>query len=339
MRKYLLPKEGKYYKANLHMHTDISDGKMTILETKEKYMNEGYSVVAFTDHEIMVPHTELSDENFLALTSTEISINKPGSPEFAYAKTYHLNIYSPEATKSFFNTFDIKRIWIKKSFDYVSLQQKSIDYNRVYSIEGINDIIKKANEEGCLVSYNHPVWSLQDFSDYIGLKGLWGIEWYNNTCVRMGYSDSIKPIDDLLRIGQNVFPLATDDAHSSEDCFGGFVMIKAEKLEYNEIFNALKKGDFYSSSNPKIDELTFEDGKVDIKTSPVKVIILSTDRRYVKKVIANDELLNGASFDINDYLSSSNKTNNDCHYIRLTIIDEKGNHAYTRAYYVKELID
>jgi preprotein translocase subunit SecA len=66
----------------------------------------------------------------------------------------------------------------------------------------------------------------------------------------------------------------------------------------------------------------------------------NTERKeVVKKVIANDELLNGASFDINDYLSSSNKTNNDCHYIRLTIIDEKGNHAYTRAYYVKELID
>ena len=36
MKKYLLPKEGKFYKANLHMHTTISDGNMGVLETKEK---------------------------------------------------------------------------------------------------------------------------------------------------------------------------------------------------------------------------------------------------------------------------------------------------------------
>ena len=39
MKKYLLPKEGKFYKANLHMHTTISDGAMTPEETKEAFLN------------------------------------------------------------------------------------------------------------------------------------------------------------------------------------------------------------------------------------------------------------------------------------------------------------
>ena len=34
------------------------------------YLNKGYSIVAFSDHELMIPHNELSDENFLAITST-----------------------------------------------------------------------------------------------------------------------------------------------------------------------------------------------------------------------------------------------------------------------------
>jgi hypothetical protein len=338
MKKYLLPKEGNYFKANLHMHTNISDGKMSVLETKERYVEKGYSIVAFTDHEIMVPHTELSDENLLALTSTEISLNRPGDPEFSFSKTYHLNIYSPEPNKSSFNTFEQKRIWLKHSLDYITSEQKNINYERFYNVDSVNDIIKKANEEGCLVSYNHPNWSLQNYSDYIYLKDLWGVEWYNNTCVRMGYTDSMKPIDDLLRNGQNVFPLATDDAHSLEDCFGGFVMVKANKLEYSEIFKALKNGDFYSSSKPKIDELTFEEGIVNIKTSPAKYIILSTDRRYTKKVIANESLLTDVSFDINDYLLSCKKKEEDFHYIRLTVVDENEKQAQTRAYYVKELI-
>ena len=70
MIKYLLPKEGKFYKANLHMHTNISDGVMTVEETKKAFVEKGYSIVAFTDHEVMVPHVDLSDENFLAITSS-----------------------------------------------------------------------------------------------------------------------------------------------------------------------------------------------------------------------------------------------------------------------------
>ena len=29
MKKYLLPKTGNFYKANLHAHTDMSDGRNT----------------------------------------------------------------------------------------------------------------------------------------------------------------------------------------------------------------------------------------------------------------------------------------------------------------------
>ena len=52
MRKYLLPKEGNFYKANLHCHTNLSDGDFTPEEIKEMYKTEGYSVVAYTDHDL-----------------------------------------------------------------------------------------------------------------------------------------------------------------------------------------------------------------------------------------------------------------------------------------------
>ena len=67
MRKYLLPENGKFYKANLHCHTTVSDGRLAPEQVKEAYMAEGYSVIAYTDHDVMIPHPELCDENFLAL--------------------------------------------------------------------------------------------------------------------------------------------------------------------------------------------------------------------------------------------------------------------------------
>ena len=106
MKKYLLSNVGSFYKANLHVHTNVSDGAMSPEEIKRIYMEKGYSVVAFTDHEVMVPHPELTDENFVAITSTEISTNNRTDCDFCYAKTYHLNIYSPDENKNCFNTFE-----------------------------------------------------------------------------------------------------------------------------------------------------------------------------------------------------------------------------------------
>lgn len=37
---YLLPKEGTFYKANLHCHTVVSDGDLTPEQVKEAYMGQ-----------------------------------------------------------------------------------------------------------------------------------------------------------------------------------------------------------------------------------------------------------------------------------------------------------
>ena len=335
MKKYLIKKEGRFYKANLHMHTTVSDGKMTPEEVKRIYKEKGYSIVAYTDHELMLPHNELNDDEFLTLTSTEISINQRRDCDFRYTKCYHLNIISKDPFRTEFNVFSEPIMWLNHSYQYLTAKQREVKYKREYSIECINEMIRMANEEGSLVTYNHPVWSLQDYSDYIGLKGLWGVEWYNTGCYRTGYPDTIQPIDDLLRNGENVFPLATDDAHLLRDCFGGFVMVKADKLEYETIYNALKNGEFYSSSGPLINELFIEDNIITIKTSNIVKAFVTTENRYVYTV-NNLEGMSEVKFDIKDYINREDN-DNKYKYVRITIEDKEGNKAYTRAYYLNEL--
>ena len=78
MKKYLLPESGNSYKANLHCHTVLSDGCLNPEEVKEIYKNEGYSVVAYTDHDILIPHHgELSDDEFLALNGWRSPLPSP----------------------------------------------------------------------------------------------------------------------------------------------------------------------------------------------------------------------------------------------------------------------
>ncbi|MFR1477701.1 MAG: PHP domain-containing protein [Hydrogeniiclostridium mannosilyticum] len=76
-KKFLLPEQGQFYKANLHCHSTLSDGRLTLEQLKQAYRGQGYAIVAYTDHNRYAWHPELCDEGFLALAAYEIDINAP----------------------------------------------------------------------------------------------------------------------------------------------------------------------------------------------------------------------------------------------------------------------
>jgi len=290
---------------------------------------------------VLVPHNDLSDENFLAITSYEISLNDQWPSDFQFEKTYHLNLYAKDRETDVSSVFAEKNMWIEHSKKYISDACRKVAYNRHYSIEGVNDLIQKANEEGFLVCLNHPVWSMQRYPDYAGLKGLWGVEVYNTGCVRSGYAECTQAFDDLLHLNEMVYPVAADDAHSVEDCGGGWIQVKADKLEYNTVMDALERGDFYASTGPEIYDLYIEDGVVHVSTSDAVQIALKTERRvYFAKNGNEKEPVREASFDITQYLADTRKNPNLRYrpWFRIEVLDKQGNSAQTRAYQTKELL-
>lgn len=337
MKHFLLPEEGNFYKANLHTHTTVSDGSFSPEAVKKAYLEQGYSIVAFTDHEVLLPHPELCGEDFLPITSFEISVDEPAKGNgYSFLKTYHLNLYAKDPAARYSSCCSEAAVWLEHSRAFLSPECKGQTQTRHYSAEFVNGLIRKANEEGFLVSYNHPVWSSQNYADYAALKGLWGVEVYNTGCVRVGLPDTPQPFDDLLRKGERVFPLATDDSHGDGDRFGGFVMVKAKRLRYPDVMDALERGDFYASSGPAVTSLVFEDGIVRAGTSPAREIVLSTERRFACR--KSGEGLRGAEFDLRAYLEESLRCDpaSPRPYFRLTVTDEAGERAYTRAYFLSE---
>lgn len=337
MKRYLLPKNGKFYKANMHMHTNISDGAMSPEEVKKVYMEHGYSIVAYTDHEVLLSHKELSDEKFLAITSFEKSINKQRNVDFCKVKTAHLNFFAKEEdniTCSVMNPDET--LWCNAK-NYVTDEMKKFNYKSEYTTECLNEIIRKGNEDGFLVTLNHPVWSLQNYDDYKDLKGLWGIEVFNYSAVLEGYPDTVQPLDDLLNLGENVLPLATDDAHSLQDCFGGYIMIKADKLDYKTIMSALERGDFYASDGPEITELYLEDNVLTVNCSAAASVSLRTEKRCNKRIAAlKGETLTSAEFDLSGYFAQT-ESDGAPHYFRVEVKGVDGTTAYSRAFFVDEL--
>lgn len=344
MRIDLLPREGTFYKANLHTHSTVSDGALTPAELKEVYKAQGYSILAITDHGALVPHTELTDDTFVAITSYEADTNAPDDENGYFCRpTYHMNLYARDPHKSVSAVFTPTRVWPPHCLQYMSEEAKKVDFRREYNVESINAFIAKAKEDGFLVTLNHPNWSLQRYPDYAGLRGLWGVEWYNTGCERSGYPDNMQPIDDLLALGERVFPLATDDAHDSRenlrDYFGGFLMVKAARLDYDTVFAALERGDFYSSWGPTIEELYIEDGKLHVVSSPAARVTLLTERRQRKLAAAGEgDALTHTVFDLADFdgYDANFPNKKKPSYFRVSVTDASGAQAQTRAYFRDE---
>lgn len=338
MKLFLIPEKGHFYKANLHAHSTVSDGKLSPEELKRIYMEENYSVLAYTDHNVLVDHSELAEENFLPLNGVEYDIYEIADKPDGQRKVCHIcmialspdNVIQPCYHRSNF-------IWgnAQNIRGQLVVDESLPDFEREYTPECINNMIKMGRGKGFFVTYNHPVWSQENYPQYIEYHGMHAMEICNYDCVLTGYPDyNPRVYDDILQGGEKIFCIAADDNHNRYprgsrkfDSFGAFTMIKAEKLDYKAITDALLAGHFYASQGPEIHNLWYENGKLHITCSPADRIALSTGQRRAECVFSeNGILLQEASFSVCDH---------DV-YVRLTVYDAQGRIANTNAYFIED---
>ncbi len=306
-RTYLLPKDNNLYRANLHCHSNASDGVLSPQQIKEAYKSEGYSVVAFCDHEKVIPHTELEDDSFVPLTAVEIGIIQQGKPR-PITEAYHMNFY---AKNKFATTCPALKIPLEE---------------REYSVKNVNDLIKESYDAGFLCQLNHPRWSRLDSNDIKGICGLASFEVFNSACEMNWFNgEGVYEYELYLRSGGRSSVAACDDNHDPSHHFGGWTWVSAPKLTYSDIITAIENGDTYASTGPKIEELYIESDTLRIKCSPVaRVGVFSESRLRSVEVSDNgDDKLTDVCLKI-DFPHE---------YIRVEIIDSKGKKAWTRAYF------
>lgn len=338
---YLIDPNVPQFKGNLHTHSTLSDGKLTPTELKAAYQARGYDFLCITDHELCIEHSYLNDEHFLMLTGYEMGgINSEKWNR--RAKTYHLCFISREPHNS-------KQVWRDKGLredQLAMLADPEAEYCccRDYSVENINNMIALAKEQGYLAIYNHPMWSLQTPEDFLGLKGLWGMEIYNTTCCMGGYDDyNFQVLDMMLRSGMHLVPVAADDLHNLKHprMITGFTVVSAPKLEYGAVIRAMEKGDAYASTGPRIRSLSFEDGTVTICCDEAVRVTLSTQYRFAKCVKAPmGSTITEAKFDISPWLEdcTEEEAAADSPYFRLSVFGPDGERAYTRPYRRSEIL-
>jgi hypothetical protein len=316
MVKYLLTDKKNFYKANLHCHTTVSDGQDTPEEMKESHKAHGYSILAYSDHDIVVAHPDLKDDEFLPLTASEYGVSRMKEGR-SFTYTCHFNIIS----------------------SVENVEKRPPRPDRDYSAESISGMMKRARDEGYFVIYNHPVWSCENSDIYLNYEGMHAFEIMNYGSMSSGWNEYNDPIyDDMLRHGKRIFAVAGDDNHNHfglvnktvvPDWAGTYTVINAEKLEYKCVMDALFAGDFYASEAPAIYELKIDGKKISIRTSECQSIFMCCINRdrQIRHMGPEKEYVTEAEFELTGKEQ----------YFRFTLIGKDGKRAYTNAYFLDEL--
>ena len=284
--RYLLPKGGQFYKANLHCHSTCSDGFLSPQALKAAYKARGYHIIAYTDHRVCVDHQDLCDDQFLALNGSELD-DLTNAEETGWQKACHICAIS---------------------------QEGAILDPMIQLLHGGPDAFRKTirqlSKNKFIVHYNHPVWSAHCTSDFLPLKEISGFEIYNHCSQVYGMEgDAIHEFMLFLKNGNRAYPVAADDNHNQphkyrrvSDSFGGFNMIKAPELTYNSIIAALLQGHTYASTGPEIYEYVLDGMRLSITCSTVAKAILKTSSIGLnsQNIILQNNGLSHITFDLSN---------------------------------------
>lgn len=307
--KYLLPHKN-FYKANLYARSNNSDGRLSPEELKNTYKSKGYSVLAITDDE-PVNEKALSEEDFLVMSG------------FAFGAKSE-------------NTVPIKNA----HFTALSLTeepQRLSKFNGKYDLKNIASYISECKMHGYFTTYSYPAKSCLVMPEQLELSEVDALEVMNYSSLMEGQDEyNAVCYDNFLRRNHRLFCAANDgnknllplDSKRS-DSFGAYTYINSDSLDYTSIASSIKNGEFYASEGPEIKALWIKGDTVNIRTSPADRIFLCAGRRACRSFQANGGVpLTAASFQLHP---------KDI-YVRFVVIDEEGRRAYTRAYYLDEMM-
>ena len=160
---------------------------------------------------------------------------------------------------------------------------------------GLQSQIDAIEAHGGVVIVVHPAWTGLHVDEIAALSGYVGIEiWNVGTERENGKGSSINCWDELLDRGHRVWGFASDDAHRYADVGAkAWVMVRTDRLTRVAVLQALRNGDYYSSTGPVIEEVCVEE-RVDemptvrVRCSPCREVVFVGTANYGQVFRAND---------------------------------------------------
>ncbi|WP_176559549.1 PHP domain-containing protein [Rubellimicrobium roseum] len=293
---------GRFWRGNLHTHSDVSDGALPPEEVCRRYRDEGYDFLALTDHFVgafgypIVDTVPFRTNRFTTILGAELH-----SGVMANGELWH-----------------ILAVGLPPDF----APSHTPEFRPVAGQESGPEIARRAVEAGAYVAIAHPQWSGLTLDDARSLAGIaHAVETYNHGCATgCDRPDGFHVLDLLLSEGHRLNLCATDDAHFTEpDHFGGWVMVKAEANEPGALLAALKAGAYYSSQGPEIRRIEVTDEVVRVECSAAASIIVSGHGTSSKGL--HGQSMTRGEMPLERFAGSP--------WLRVTVVDRAGKRAWS----------
>ncbi|ARE38799.1 hypothetical protein RGUI_0658 [Rhodovulum sp. P5] len=297
-------KPGRFFRGNLHTHSNLSDGVLDPVEVCRRYKAEGYDFISLTDHFVgqygypIADTVPFRDDAFTTILGAELHSGRMENGEIWHILAVGLPADFPPPAAS--------------SFEPVEAQETG------------PELAERAREAGAFVAIAHPHWSGLTQEDARSLDAAHAVEAYNHGCATgCDRGEGFHTLDLLLSEGRNLTLVATDDAHFSEpDHFGGWVMVKAEQNDPDALLEALKEGAFYSSQGPELRNVMLDGDRVVVECSAVTSVILQGHGSAAKAI--HGESLTRAELPLGRFKDSP--------WLRVTVIDRAGRRAWSNPF-------
>jgi hypothetical protein len=303
MRELLAAGPGRFFRGNLHCHSDRSDGALAPAELARAYRDAGYDFVAITDHfeeRFGWPVTDtraLRDDRFTTLVGAELSSADWADPAVCWVAALGLPPdFAPPAAGE--KAEAIARAAACGAF--VCLLHPGLNGLRAETVERL-----PAFEAVHAVEvYAHQSWIYRP-----------------DTAVAAPFLDA------LLDRGHRLSAVAADDAHFRDgpDAFGAWVEVFARERDPAALLGALKAGAYYSTQGPALTRLTLDGDELRVACSPCARVLLTGPsrlwRRWRWRLAPPDAPgLTEAAFSLADFRGS---------FCRVTAVDAGGRRAWS----------
>lgn len=295
--------EGRYFRGNLHCHSNQSDGSREPEEVASAYRDAGYDFIVLSDHfeaeyGWRVTDTRpLRDEGFTTIVGAELS----SAP------------------------------WVERNAYWVTAAGLPVDFDPPAKDDHAA-AIERARDAGAFVVMLHPGLNnlpLAAADALPALDAVHAVEIYNHSMAAGPFADRSNGaymLDGLLEQGRRLLVNAGDDAHFNHpaDRFGGWVEVRCERLDPEALLAALKDGHYYSTQGPSFRELRVEGDCLHVWASDSYAISLSGggDRwlSTAYRTSQNGDPITEAGFDLAPFRGS---------YCRVTVVDASGRRAWS----------
>lgn len=299
---------GRFWRGNLHTHSNLSDGALAPAAVVEAYKNAGYDFMQLSEHFIgnfdwpIADTRSFRSNNFTTLIGAEL--------------------HAPET--------QVGELW------HIVAAGLPLDFPKNRDGETGAQVAARAREAGAFIGIAHPAWSQLTIEDGRAIASAHAVEIYNHGCaIENDRGDGWYLLDQLLTEGKRLSAFATDDAHfKTPDHFGGWVHVKAQSLDPDVLLAALKHGEYYSSQGPQIYAIEMEGKEIAISCSPVDTItvLCGTSRTMVR----NGRAITDASFDLAK-LEKGWLLKKQSPWFRVVVIGSDGRKAWSNPIWWDEL--